>query len=101
MHELCNVMFTYFSQHETASVKMFEHLVTSNGLEEVMKSYGLVLEEDMIFIKEQIGGPIDENIREKSVSHCISTVVIPTNILHFTNRVDNFCFSYNLFSLFL
>uniref|UniRef100_A0A8B9TM52 Deoxynucleoside triphosphate triphosphohydrolase SAMHD1 n=1 Tax=Anas platyrhynchos TaxID=8839 RepID=A0A8B9TM52_ANAPL len=61
-------------KHETASVQMFEHLVTSNGLEEVMKSYGLVLEEDMIFIKEQIGGPIDENICEKSVSHCISTV---------------------------
>uniref|UniRef100_A0A8B9MU14 Deoxynucleoside triphosphate triphosphohydrolase SAMHD1 n=1 Tax=Accipiter nisus TaxID=211598 RepID=A0A8B9MU14_9AVES len=47
-------------KHETASVEMFEHLITSNKLEEVMKSYGLVLEEDMNFIKEQIGGPIDE-----------------------------------------
>uniref|UniRef100_A0A8C4V0Y6 Deoxynucleoside triphosphate triphosphohydrolase SAMHD1 n=1 Tax=Falco tinnunculus TaxID=100819 RepID=A0A8C4V0Y6_FALTI len=45
-------------KHETASVEMFEHLITSNKLEEVMKSYGLVLEEDMTFIKEQIGGPI-------------------------------------------
>ncbi|XP_035404022.1 deoxynucleoside triphosphate triphosphohydrolase SAMHD1 isoform X1 [Cygnus atratus] len=53
-------------KHETASVEMFEHLITSNRLEEVMKSYGLVLEEDMTFIKEQIGGPIDENISEKS-----------------------------------
>uniref|UniRef100_A0A8C6J650 Deoxynucleoside triphosphate triphosphohydrolase SAMHD1 n=1 Tax=Melopsittacus undulatus TaxID=13146 RepID=A0A8C6J650_MELUD len=47
-------------KHETASVKMFEHLIASNELEEVMKSYGLVLEEDMAFIKEQIGGPTDE-----------------------------------------
>uniref|UniRef100_A0A8C3UZ66 Deoxynucleoside triphosphate triphosphohydrolase SAMHD1 n=1 Tax=Catharus ustulatus TaxID=91951 RepID=A0A8C3UZ66_CATUS len=47
-------------KHETASVQMFEYLITSNKLEEVMKSYGLVLEEDMLFIKEQIGGPIDE-----------------------------------------
>ncbi|XP_051489474.1 deoxynucleoside triphosphate triphosphohydrolase SAMHD1 [Apus apus] len=53
-------------KHETASVEMFEHLVTSNKLEEVMKSYGLVLEEDLNFIKEQIGGPIDEAACEKS-----------------------------------
>ncbi|NXU80053.1 SAMH1 triphosphohydrolase, partial [Oreotrochilus melanogaster] len=45
-------------KHETASVEMFEHLITSNKLEEAMRSYGLVLEEDMDFIKEQIGGPI-------------------------------------------
>ncbi|KAM6319355.1 deoxynucleoside triphosphate triphosphohydrolase SAMHD1 [Podargus strigoides] len=53
-------------KHETASVQMFEHLIASNKLEEVMKSYGLVLEEDMNFIKEQIGGPIDEAACEKS-----------------------------------
>ncbi|XP_021272106.1 deoxynucleoside triphosphate triphosphohydrolase SAMHD1 isoform X2 [Numida meleagris] len=53
-------------KHETASVEMFEHLITSNNLEEVMKKYGLVLEEDMTFIKEQIGGPIDETTCEKS-----------------------------------
>ncbi|NXD28735.1 SAMH1 triphosphohydrolase, partial [Spelaeornis formosus] len=47
-------------KHETASVQMFEHLITSNKLEEVMKLYDLNLEEDMLFIKEQIGGPIDE-----------------------------------------
>ncbi|KAK2512239.1 deoxynucleoside triphosphate triphosphohydrolase SAMHD1 [Columba livia] len=47
-------------KHETASVKMFEHLIASNNLEEVMEDYHLVLKEDMIFIKEQIGGPIDE-----------------------------------------
>uniref|UniRef100_A0A8C5U4D1 Deoxynucleoside triphosphate triphosphohydrolase SAMHD1 n=1 Tax=Malurus cyaneus samueli TaxID=2593467 RepID=A0A8C5U4D1_9PASS len=53
-------------KHETASVQMFEHLITSNKLEKVMESYGLVLEEDMLFIKEQIGGPVDENACEKS-----------------------------------
>uniref|UniRef100_A0A8C2UAS4 Deoxynucleoside triphosphate triphosphohydrolase SAMHD1 n=1 Tax=Coturnix japonica TaxID=93934 RepID=A0A8C2UAS4_COTJA len=47
-------------KHETASVEMFAHLIASNKLEEVMESYGLILEEDMVFIKEQIGGPIDE-----------------------------------------
>ncbi|XP_031461482.1 deoxynucleoside triphosphate triphosphohydrolase SAMHD1 [Phasianus colchicus] len=53
-------------KHETASVEMFEHLITSNKLEGVMELYGLVLEEDMVFIKEQIGGPIDETICEES-----------------------------------
>ncbi|KAL2296772.1 hypothetical protein Nmel_014820 [Mimus melanotis] len=53
-------------KHETASVQMFEHLIASNKLEEVMRSYGLVLEEDMVFIKEQIGGPIDETACVKS-----------------------------------
>ncbi|XP_042742571.1 deoxynucleoside triphosphate triphosphohydrolase SAMHD1 [Lagopus leucura] len=53
-------------KHETASVEMFEHLITSNKLEEVMESYGLILEEDMAFIKEQIGGPIDESTCEAS-----------------------------------
>ncbi|NWR76970.1 SAMH1 triphosphohydrolase, partial [Centropus unirufus] len=53
-------------KHETASLEMFEHLITSNKLEEVMRSYGLVLEEDMDFIKEQIGGPIEEPAGGKS-----------------------------------
>lgn len=59
---------------------MFEYLITSNKLEEVMKSYGLVLEEDMLFIKEQIGGPIDETACVESVSQCAAPVVIPRNI---------------------
>ncbi|XP_075757596.1 deoxynucleoside triphosphate triphosphohydrolase SAMHD1 isoform X3 [Pelodiscus sinensis] len=50
-------------KHETASVEMFEHLITSNGLEKVMEDYGLVLKEDMDFIKEQIGGPLDTTPR--------------------------------------
>ncbi|NWU99325.1 SAMH1 triphosphohydrolase, partial [Upupa epops] len=53
-------------KHEHASVKMFEHLIASNKLEAAMRDYGLVLEEDMDFIKEQIGGPIDETACEES-----------------------------------
>ncbi|XP_077108032.1 deoxynucleoside triphosphate triphosphohydrolase SAMHD1 isoform X2 [Ranitomeya variabilis] len=45
-------------KHESASVKMFDYLIESNGLETVMKRYGLVLPEDLIFIKEQITGPL-------------------------------------------
>lgn len=70
----------FFSQHETSSVKMFEHLITSNELEEVMESYGLVLEEDLLFIKEQIGGPIDETACVKSVSQGVAPVVVPRNV---------------------
>ncbi|XP_056405325.1 deoxynucleoside triphosphate triphosphohydrolase SAMHD1 isoform X2 [Hyla sarda] len=45
-------------KHEEASVKMFDHLIKSNNLEDVMKRYGLVLPEDLKFIKEQIAGPL-------------------------------------------
>ena len=44
-------------QHEQGSVDMFDHLVTSNNLNPIMRNYGLVPEEDIPFIKEQICGP--------------------------------------------
>ncbi|XP_069508218.1 deoxynucleoside triphosphate triphosphohydrolase SAMHD1 [Ambystoma mexicanum] len=44
-------------KHEVASVEMFDHLIACNGLQEVMKGYGLSLPEDLVFIKEQIAGP--------------------------------------------
>lgn len=44
-------------RHEMGSVKMFDHLINSNGLRDVMSQYGLVPEEDITFIKEQIEGP--------------------------------------------
>ncbi|XP_007932933.1 deoxynucleoside triphosphate triphosphohydrolase SAMHD1-like [Orycteropus afer afer] len=50
--------------HEQGSVKMFEHLVDSNGLREVMEHYGLILEEDTCFIKEQIIGPLEFSNQE-------------------------------------
>lgn len=44
-------------KHEQGSVDMFDHLVTSNNLKLIMRNYGLVPEEDIPFIKEQIWGP--------------------------------------------
>lgn len=44
-------------QHETASLAMFDYLVNDNGLKPVMQQHGLVLPEDLDFIKEQIAGP--------------------------------------------
>ncbi|XP_029912428.1 deoxynucleoside triphosphate triphosphohydrolase SAMHD1-like [Myripristis murdjan] len=45
-------------QHEEASLAMFDYLVSDNSLEPVMEEHGLVLPEDLIFIKEQIAGPL-------------------------------------------
>ncbi|KAM9427077.1 deoxynucleoside triphosphate triphosphohydrolase SAMHD1-like isoform 1-T1 [Salvelinus alpinus] len=44
-------------KHEEASREMFDHLVFKNVLEPVMQEYGLVLPEDLVFIKELIAGP--------------------------------------------
>ncbi|KPP56250.1 hypothetical protein Z043_126139, partial [Scleropages formosus] len=46
-------------QHEMTSVEMFDHLIKANGLETVMEQHGLVLPQDLVFIKEQIGGDLD------------------------------------------
>ncbi|XP_029291592.1 deoxynucleoside triphosphate triphosphohydrolase SAMHD1-like [Cottoperca gobio] len=46
-------------KHENASLDMFDHLVKANGLKPVMEQHGLVLPEDLEFIKEQIAGPPD------------------------------------------
>ncbi|KAJ8370629.1 hypothetical protein SKAU_G00106570 [Synaphobranchus kaupii] len=46
-------------KHEKASVAMFDHLIAVNNLEPVMKQHGLVLPEDLLFIKEQIAGPFE------------------------------------------
>ncbi|XP_033009135.1 deoxynucleoside triphosphate triphosphohydrolase SAMHD1-like isoform X2 [Lacerta agilis] len=45
-------------KHEVASVKMFEYLIDSNDLRPVLEYYGLKLDKDIDFIKEQIAGPI-------------------------------------------
>lgn len=45
---------------------MFEHLINSNGLRDVMKYYGLIPEEDILFIKEQITGPPESPIKDSS-----------------------------------
>nr|XP_036868674.1 deoxynucleoside triphosphate triphosphohydrolase SAMHD1 isoform X1 [Manis javanica] len=52
--------------HEQGSVMMFEHLVNTNGLRDVMQYYGLIPEEDICFIKEQITGPLESPIKDFS-----------------------------------
>ncbi|XP_046895380.1 deoxynucleoside triphosphate triphosphohydrolase SAMHD1-like isoform X2 [Hypomesus transpacificus] len=47
-------------KHEDASVAMFDHLVDQNELKNLMEQHGLVLPEDLDFIREQIAGPIDK-----------------------------------------
>lgn len=48
-------------KHETASLAMFDYLVEDNDLAPVMEKHGLVLPEDLDFIKEQIAGPLDDD----------------------------------------
>ncbi len=54
-----------------ASVQMLDHLVKVNGLEEVMVRHGLTLPDDLTFIKEQIAGPPDNSISDRSVCVCV------------------------------
>ncbi|KAM4562221.1 deoxynucleoside triphosphate triphosphohydrolase SAMHD1 [Odontesthes bonariensis] len=48
-------------KHETASLAMFDYLVDDNGLKPVMEEHGMVLPEDLDFIKEQIAGPLNRD----------------------------------------
>ncbi|XP_043984764.1 deoxynucleoside triphosphate triphosphohydrolase SAMHD1 [Gambusia affinis] len=48
-------------KHEAASLKMFDYLVDDNCLRPVMEEHGLVLPEDLDFIKEQIAGPTESS----------------------------------------
>ncbi|XP_076596618.1 deoxynucleoside triphosphate triphosphohydrolase SAMHD1-like [Chaetodon auriga] len=52
-------------KHEKASLDMFDYLVEDNHLKPVMEDHGLVLPEDLDFIKEQIGGPLVSNAGRK------------------------------------
>ena len=46
--------------HEDNSVKMLDHLIEENDLKPVLLSLGGLDEQDILFIKEAIAGPIDE-----------------------------------------
>ncbi|XP_048464484.1 deoxynucleoside triphosphate triphosphohydrolase SAMHD1-like [Rhincodon typus] len=48
-------------KHEEGSRAMFDHMIKTNKLEADFKNYGLVLPEDLDFIKEQIAGPEEPN----------------------------------------
>ncbi|XP_072223758.1 deoxynucleoside triphosphate triphosphohydrolase SAMHD1 [Leuresthes tenuis] len=52
-------------KHETASLAMFDYLVDDNGLKSVMEEHGMVLPEDLDFIKEQIAGPLNTDAAQK------------------------------------
>lgn len=54
------LVFRYFFQHESLSVKMFNHLVEENKLDNEFKRYfgkNLVKDKHKIFITEMIEGP--------------------------------------------
>uniref|UniRef100_G1NXD5 Deoxynucleoside triphosphate triphosphohydrolase SAMHD1 n=1 Tax=Myotis lucifugus TaxID=59463 RepID=G1NXD5_MYOLU len=53
-------------KHEQGSVDMFEHLINSNDLKPIMEYYGLIPEEDITFIKEQITGPPKTPVKDVS-----------------------------------
>uniref|UniRef100_A0A673B317 Deoxynucleoside triphosphate triphosphohydrolase SAMHD1 n=1 Tax=Sphaeramia orbicularis TaxID=375764 RepID=A0A673B317_9TELE len=46
-------------KHEVASLAMFDYLVEDNNLKPIMEQHGLVLPQDLDFIKEQIAGPLN------------------------------------------
>lgn len=43
---------------------MFDYLVEDNGLKPVMEEHGLVLPEDLDFIKEQNAGPMESSLAQ-------------------------------------
>ena len=61
-------------QHEKASLAMFDYLVEDNDLKPVMEEYGLVLPQDLDFIKEQMGGP---QVSIDSPSRGVCTLTLP------------------------
>ncbi|EDV29078.1 uncharacterized protein TRIADDRAFT_18236, partial [Trichoplax adhaerens] len=49
-------------KHEAGSVAMFEHMIKTNELEPEFKKYDLC-DEDILFVKEQIFGPINQDAK--------------------------------------
>ncbi|XP_063816253.1 deoxynucleoside triphosphate triphosphohydrolase SAMHD1 isoform X3 [Pseudophryne corroboree] len=77
-------------KHEAASVKMFDHLIKSNGLESIMKEYGFHLPEDLNFIKEQIAGPLaHEDLEQFNSSQSSSS-------WPYVGRQEEKCFLYEI-----
>ncbi|XP_058499138.1 deoxynucleoside triphosphate triphosphohydrolase SAMHD1-like isoform X2 [Solea solea] len=62
-------------KHETASLAMFDYLVEDNDLKPVMEQHGLVLPEDLVFIKEQIAGPLDLNRDQEKAANSASVKI--------------------------
>ena len=47
--------------HEDMSLKMLDHLIQSNNLSPILEDLGDLKEQDWIFVKELIFGPLDQN----------------------------------------
>uniref|UniRef100_V9K8R2 Deoxynucleoside triphosphate triphosphohydrolase SAMHD1 n=1 Tax=Callorhinchus milii TaxID=7868 RepID=V9K8R2_CALMI len=77
-------------KHEEASLKMFEYLIESNDLTEVLEEHGLVLPEDIDFIKEQIGGPATAG---QSNGECSSS---PQSQWRYIGRPESKSFLYDI-----
>jgi hypothetical protein len=45
--------------HEDSSIKMLDYLIKDNNLMPLLKKLGGLDEQDILFIKELIGGPMD------------------------------------------
>ena len=87
-----------FLQHEDASVAMFDHLVDQNELKNLMEQHGLVLPEDLDFIKEQIAGPIDKTPGKVSVTavsfvtiNIVNYSLLPLSTTRFPSRNTKAC----------
>ncbi|XP_010638325.1 deoxynucleoside triphosphate triphosphohydrolase SAMHD1 isoform X1 [Fukomys damarensis] len=78
--------------HEQGSVQMFEYLVNSNGLRAIMEHYGLIPEEDICFIKEQIAGPLESPVKDFSEVGNLYDMFHTRNCLHrraYQHKVGN------------
>uniref|UniRef100_A0A673B5I6 Deoxynucleoside triphosphate triphosphohydrolase SAMHD1 n=1 Tax=Sphaeramia orbicularis TaxID=375764 RepID=A0A673B5I6_9TELE len=53
-------------KHEVASLAMFDYLVEDNNLKPIMEQHGLVLPQDLDFIKEQIAGPLNTTAKSQT-----------------------------------
>lgn len=73
---------------------MFDYLVEANGLRPVMEEHGLVLPEDLDFIKEQIAGPLDTTAaKAKKVPISYSWM---KHVSNFTAPLSNVWFLYGV-----
>ena len=76
-------------QHEDASVTMLEHLLEENNLRPDFSRYGLQ-EQDIVFIKEIIAGPLhkelqeDEGIEEEELDICLRSYPTTVSSHHMT-----------------
>ena len=75
-------MLVHLTQHEDASVAMFNHLIRVNDLQSSFDQYDIT-NTDLVFVREQIAGPIDTeqcSSQMQSVSSRYCVVVYITSV---------------------